>query len=118
MSVTEKSLEIKKPKIRSIKKVVAGASVPTSFCPLINGKCTRLACQLWVSDGITHGCALFFFGVFSQKELEELQVTNERLDRIANALEGVFAVLAGNDEAGLDGVLPVLQRMENREKGG
>lgn len=48
------------------------------------------------------------------KLLDELQITNERLDCIANALEGVFAVLAGNDELGLDGVLPVLQRLEEK----
>jgi len=46
------------------------------------------------------------------KILDELQVTNERLDRLANALEGVFSVLAGNEEQGLDGVLLILQRME------
>jgi hypothetical protein len=48
------------------------------------------------------------------KVLEELQVTNERLDRIANALEGIFSVLAGNDEQGLDGILPVIQRLERK----
>ena len=46
--------------------------------------------------------------------LEELRETNKCLDRIANAYEGVFAVLAGNDEVGLDGVLPVLQRIERK----
>jgi hypothetical protein len=48
------------------------------------------------------------------KLLDELQVMNERLDRIANAYEGIFAVLAGNDELGLDGILPVLQRLEEK----
>jgi len=48
------------------------------------------------------------------KILEELQVTNERLDRIANALEGIFSVLAGNEEQGLDGVLLLLQRLERK----
>lgn len=48
------------------------------------------------------------------KLLDEIQVTNERLDRVANALEGLFSVLAGNDELGLDGVLPVLQRIERK----
>jgi len=50
------------------------------------------------------------------KVLEELQVANERLDRIANALEGIFSVLAGNEEQGLDGVLLVLQRMERKRE--
>jgi hypothetical protein len=49
------------------------------------------------------------------KFLEELQVANERLDRITNALEGVFSALLGNDELGLDGILPVLQRMERKQ---
>jgi len=48
------------------------------------------------------------------KILEELQVTNERLDRLANALEGIFSVLAGSEEAGLDGLLPVFQRLERK----
>jgi hypothetical protein len=48
------------------------------------------------------------------KLLDELQVTNERLDRITNALEGIFSVLAGNDELGLDGFLLVLQRLESK----
>ena len=46
--------------------------------------------------------------------LEELRETNKCLDRIANAYEGVFSVLAGNDELGLDGVLPVLKRIEEK----
>ena len=46
--------------------------------------------------------------------LVELRETNKCLDRIANAEEGVFAVLAGNDELGLDGVLPVLKRIEEK----
>jgi len=46
--------------------------------------------------------------------LDEIRETNKCLDRIANAYEGVFAVLAGNDEVGLDGVLPVLQRIEKK----
>jgi hypothetical protein len=50
------------------------------------------------------------------KILEEIQVMNERLDRIANALEGLFSVLAGNEEQGLDGILLVLQRMEREAK--
>jgi len=48
------------------------------------------------------------------KILDELQVTNERLDRLANALEGIFSVLAGNEEAGLDGILLVIQRLERK----
>jgi hypothetical protein len=44
--------------------------------------------------------------------LDELKETNKCFDRIANASEGIFSVLMGNEEAGLDGVLPVLLRLE------
>lgn len=46
--------------------------------------------------------------------LDELRETNKCLDRIANAYEGIFSVLAGNEEQGLDGILPILQRLERK----
>jgi len=66
-------LEIKKPVMHSyvFKEIDAEASAPTSFCPLTDTGCRRLECQLWVSDGDSHGCALFFMGALAQKQLQE-----------------------------------------------
>jgi hypothetical protein len=46
--------------------------------------------------------------------LDELRETNKCLDRIANFSEAAYSILAGNEEAGLGGILPTLQRMERK----
>ena len=44
--------------------------IPTSFCPLINGKCKRLLCALWIATKSYHGCSFFFMGVKAATEIE------------------------------------------------